>query len=88
MRPARGHGPLYGVGLWCQLLVVIVYSATMIEICPELLGSNRPLDPIKHTAAQEVTRHPIVRVVAAPGMTEQRPDMDKPRSLNKRIAGA
>jgi hypothetical protein len=34
---------------------VIVYSSTMSEICPELSGSDRILDPIKHTAAQEIT---------------------------------
>jgi hypothetical protein len=46
---------LHSEGLWCQLPVVIVYSSTMVEICPELSGSNRTLDPVKHTAAQEVT---------------------------------
>jgi hypothetical protein len=44
-----------GEGLWCQLLVVIVYSSTMIEIGPELSGSDGILDPIKHSAVQAIT---------------------------------
>jgi hypothetical protein len=51
---ATAQTGLYSEGLWCQLLVVIVYSSTMIGICPELSGSDRILEPIKHTAAQAI----------------------------------
>jgi hypothetical protein len=37
-----------------QLLVVIVYSSTMIGICPELSASDRIFEAIKHTAAQAI----------------------------------
>lgn len=41
--------------LWCQLLVVIVYSSAMIGICTELSGSVRISEVIRHAAAQAIT---------------------------------
>jgi hypothetical protein len=51
-----------------------VYSSTMIEICPELSGSDRILEAIKHAAAQAIT-----------GMNGGRQDR---RFRNQRVRGS